>query len=131
MLTQQNSETGKRPIVFYDGVCPLCSKEIRHYKNLCGSDKLDWLDINDSQHKLVSYGISYETAMARFHVLDGSGQWQTGAWGFVELWSHLRGYRWLAKLISLTSTQALLDKIYTIFARKRINSRCSQTSCGS
>jgi len=131
MPTQQNSQTEKKPIVFYDGGCPLCSKEIRHYKRITGADKLDWLDISDSKCKLDSFGIAYETAMARFHVLDASGQWQTGAWGFVELWSHLRGYRWLAKLISLTSTQALLDKIYTVFAQKRLNSRCSQASCGN
>ncbi len=34
--------------------------------------------------------------MQRFHVLDADGCWQTGAAGFIELWTHLPYYRMLA-----------------------------------
>ena len=131
MPLTSKQETFHSAVVFYDGGCPLCSKEIRHYRNLSGADKLNWIDITENQHKLDAYNLSFESAMSRFHVLDAGGHWQTGAWGFVELWSHLRGYRWLAKFISMTRTQALLDKIYTVFASKRLSSRCNQSSCGS
>ena len=35
-----------RPVVFYDGACPLCSREIAHYRRRQDSDDLLWLDIS-------------------------------------------------------------------------------------
>jgi hypothetical protein len=37
----------------------------------------------------ASFGIKREQAMRRFHVRDAQGRWQSGAWAFVELWTHL------------------------------------------
>ena len=128
-LTTENRHTNSQPIVFYDGECPLCSREIEHYKKVSGAHNMQWVDITRSTELLEKYGLSRETAMARFHVLDGSGNWQTGAWAFIELWSHLRGYRGLSAVVRGLRLTSLLDFFYTRFARWRFRRQQCDTVC--
>lgn len=118
-----------KPVVFFDGGCPMCSREIAHYRKRRGAEFIDWVDINESTDTLSDYGLDRAAAMARFHVLDKSGRWQTGAWGFAELWSHLPAYRWLAWILRRLRILPLVDLAYTRFARWRIRGRCAQASC--
>ncbi len=119
------------PIVFYDGQCPLCSREIAHYRRLRGADTLNWVDITQDEDTLTAHGLQRETAMARFHVRDAAGHWHTGAWGFAELWSHLPAYRWLARILRALRLLPLLDRVYAKFARWRIRGACSTETCDS
>lgn len=114
-----------RPTVFYDGGCPLCSREIAHYRRLDLNDKLRWVDITRDGDVLGLYGLNLETAMQRFHVLDARGHWQTGAWGFAEMWAHLPRYRRLSQFLRFTRVLPLLDPLYSLFARGRARRRCS------
>ena len=109
--------------VFYDGACPLCRREIAHYRRLRGADRLDWVDIARDDAALRDHGLRREQAMARMHVLDATGRWQTGVWAFVELWSYLPGYHWLARILLNTGTLPLLDRGYARFARWRLQGR--------
>ncbi len=115
--------------VFYDGECPLCRREIRHYRHLRGADRLLWVDITQEETMLDAHGLRRENAMARFHVRDASGIWHIGAWGFVELWSHLPAYRWLARLLRGLRLVGILDRVYNRFARWRLKRRCSAGQC--
>ncbi len=112
-----------KPKVFYDGECPMCQREIKHYQSMRGADNLEWIDITCDTERLQDYGIDYDTAMARFHVLDGKGQWQTGAYGFAELWKHLPALSGVARVVSKLRLLALIDRVYTIFASWRLKSR--------
>lgn len=118
-----------RPAVFFDGGCPLCMQEIAHYRRLDREEQIQWVDITRRPDQLAAHGLSLYTAMARFHVLDSRGIWQTGAWGFNEMWSHLPYYRWLARLLTALRLIPLLDKAYTGFARWRVRSRCGADGC--
>lgn len=120
-----------KSIVFFDGGCSLCRREIAHYRRLPGADGLHWIDITQTHAVAANCGLDRETAMARFHVLDESGQWQTGAWGFAELWSKLPGYRWLASTLRALHLLPLLDRVYTLFARWRFRHRCSDGACNT
>jgi predicted DCC family thiol-disulfide oxidoreductase YuxK len=115
--------------VFFDGACPLCSREIRHYRSLRGADHLVWIDISTDDRMLAVHGLERQEAMERFHVLDASGAWQIGARGFIELWSHLPAYRWLASVLRLMHMENTLDFVYTQFARWRLQRRCNSASC--
>lgn len=119
------------PIVFFDGGCALCRREIDHYRRVQGAEHVEWVDITRSTPVLAAYGLEPAAAMARLHVRDIEGRWQTGAWGFAELWSHLRGYRWLAWLLRATRLVPLLDLAYTRFARWRLRRHCSDFSCST
>ncbi len=118
-----------KPVVFYDGLCPLCSREIAHYRRLRGSDTMHWIDIAQDETSLAEYGLRREAAMARFHVLDVARHWQTGAWGFAELWSHLPAYRWLARALRALRLLPVLDWVYAGFARWRIRRSCNSQRC--
>ena len=117
--------------VFYDGACPLCRREIAHYRRLRGAERLAWIDVASVNAPLATYGLSRERAMARFHVRDAAGRWQTGAFGFAELWSHLPAYRWLARTLRSLGLLPLLDRVYVRFARWRLRRPCDDRTCGS
>jgi predicted DCC family thiol-disulfide oxidoreductase YuxK len=74
-------------------------------------------------------GIDRSAAMAHFHVRDPAGRWQVGAHGFAELWSHLRGYRQLSRLLRTLGLVPLLDRLYIRFARWRLRDRCDSATC--
>lgn len=116
-------------IVFYDGECPLCRREIAHYRRRRGADRLLWIDITQDAGTLAANGLRKEDAMARLHVRDAAGAWHTGAHGFVELWSHLPAYSWLARLLRLLRLAPLLDAVYDRFARWRLRRRCNSDQC--
>ena len=131
--TQENA--GARPretgaiTIFYDGQCPLCSREIAHYRRLRGADLLSWVDITRDHQTLAAHGLQFDVAMARFHVRDANGRWQTGAWAFVELWSQLPAYRWLAFTLRALRLLPLMDRVYSIFARRRVRRDCHRGTC--
>ncbi|MCB1800145.1 MAG: DUF393 domain-containing protein [Gammaproteobacteria bacterium] len=118
-----------RPLVLFDGACPLCRREIAHYRRRSGADRLNWVDLSHQARGEPVAGIDWHAAMARFHVRDADGEWQRGAFAFVELWSHLRGYRVLARLVRGLRLTGLLDRAYAVFARHRLTARCNNTNC--
>lgn len=120
-----------QPRVFYDGGCPLCRREIDHYRRLDLSARIQWVDIQSEPEVLAAHGLDLASAMARFHVLGGDGRWHTGAWGFTELWSQLPYYRGLARLVRGLRVEPLLDAGYRVFARRRLAARCRDGVCAT
>ncbi|MGD2113084.1 MAG: DUF393 domain-containing protein [Gammaproteobacteria bacterium] len=118
-----------RPVVFYDGGCPLCRREIAHYRGLAGARNLQWLDIHREPERLSDFGLTPEQAMASFHVLDAQNRWQRGAAGFIELWSHLPGYRRLAALVRGLRLAGPLQALYRPWAAWRLRRRCHRGAC--
>ncbi len=117
-------------IVFFDGGCPLCSREIAHYRGLQAIGAIDWLDVSVAGVDLASYGITQEQAMRRFHVMDAEGNMHTGADGFVALWSQLPGYRWVSRLARGMGLVGLMDWFYSKFASWHFKRRCESGACG-
>jgi predicted DCC family thiol-disulfide oxidoreductase YuxK len=123
--------TGRRPLVLFDGGCPMCRREIAHYMRLRGAQQIEWVDIAAAATDLAALGVDRAEAMARFHVRDRSGRWQTGAHAFVELWSHLPGYAVLARGLRSVRLVGLLERAYQPFARWRLARRCTEQSCAA
>jgi len=114
----------QQTITFYDGGCPLCRREVQHYRRIDHASAVQWIDIDTEGDLLEEFGITRATAMSRFHVLDQEGQMQTGAAAFVALWSALPYYRWLARFMRSLGLIPFLDRIYEPFARWRLARRC-------
>lgn len=117
--------------VIYDGGCPLCSREITHYRRRRGADRVVWVDGRQDLETLERLQISQAEAMRRFHVRDRAGQWSTGAAAFVLLWSQLGGYRWLARSVKMLRLLPLMEKTYTLFLAWRNRRSCDASVCGS
>ena len=118
-----------RPLVLFDGACPICRREIAHYRRLGKADRIVWIDISNTVSLQAHYGIDPADAMAQFHVRDGAGRWHLGAAGFVELWSQLPGYRRLAALVRFLRLVGPMDRAYRRFAAWRLRRRC-RDDCG-
>ncbi len=117
--------------VLYDGGCPLCSREIAHYRRLATGLPIDWVDIAPLDADPRAYGVSRLEAMQVFHVLDKQGVMHKGARGFLVLWAALPRYRWLAKLCRALRVEPLLDLAYRRFAGWHFARRCRDGVCGT
>jgi predicted DCC family thiol-disulfide oxidoreductase YuxK len=127
-VSAQNTNKA-RPTVFYDGDCPLCRREIAHYRRMDKRERLHWVDAVNESETLAEHGLSLERAMAELHVLDGAGRWQRGVDAFLVIWQHLPAYRWLAKLVTVLGLRCPLGYFYRHFAAWRNRQRCETGSC--
>jgi predicted DCC family thiol-disulfide oxidoreductase YuxK len=75
-----------KTILFYDGGCPLCSREVRHYRGLDRAKRLDYIDINGDRVLLDALGVSFLVAQRRLHVLTRNGLLLDGAFAFAAVW---------------------------------------------
>ena len=105
--------------VYYDGACPLCSREIATYRRLDGADGLRWVDITSVSAQELGSDLTREQALSRFHLRDEQGRLVSGAAGFVAIWHRLPGLRWLAWLAARPPVSWLLEPAYRGFLRIR------------
>ena len=49
-ITNSTTQTTRSLTVFFDGSCPICSKEINFYKMRAGADELSWVDAVSYTH---------------------------------------------------------------------------------
>ncbi len=120
------TETAPKPVLFYDGGCPLCRKEIAHYRRLDRQQRIHWVDIQQDSELLNSNGISLPQAMARIHALTAQGEICTGVEAFMLIWRELPYYRVLPKLIAKLHLTNVLELLYQRFARFRLKRRIKQ-----
>ena len=119
------------PLVFFDGGCPLCRREIAHYRRIDRTRRLRWVDASSERGTLSRHGLSLEAAMAELHVLDGNGHWQRGIDAFLVIWQQLPAYRWLAKIITALGLRRPLAFAYRHFAAWRNRRRCGDRGCAA
>lgn len=113
-------------LMFYDGACPLCSREVAHYRRLDKRRRIQWLDISRQPEllSLLEPPVSYAAAMSRLHVRDTEGLLHTGVAAFACLWRELPYYRWLSRVVSIPLLTPLLDAGYDRVTRWRLRGRC-------
>lgn len=107
--------------VLYDGVCPLCRREIGVYQGLQPIDAaqtLKFSDISRADSPLPPGGVRSDY-LARFHVQRADDQVISGAAAFVALWATLPGWRYLAMVARLPGATPLLEVVYRAFLRIR------------
>ena len=119
----------QRPVMFYDGDCPLCAKEVRHYRQLDRAGAVEWVDIAREPQRLEALGVSRAAGMRRLHALDRQGRLVSGVPAFAAVWDGLPGYRYLARVIRALGLVGPLDRVYGRFARWRYQRRCRDGLC--
>jgi predicted DCC family thiol-disulfide oxidoreductase YuxK len=119
--------------VFYDGACPLCSREIGFLRRCDTAQRIRFTDIAARDFRASDYGKTQEALMAEIHGRLPNGDWVVGVEVFRRLYAAigLGPLVWLTKLPVLS---AILDKAYAVFARNRIRwtRQCSDDggTCG-
>ena len=115
--------------MFYDGGCPLCRREVDHYRRLDKTHRVRWQDIAQAVSELEQRGIRAQDALARLHVIDRNGDLQTGAWAFAAVWDELPGYHWIARVLRGLHLIPVIDFVYRGFAPWRLRRRCRSGGC--
>jgi len=100
--------------VLYDGSCPICCREISHYKTMDSVGAICWVDVSAPTF-VGPPGQSRDVLMQRFHVIKSSGELVCGAAAFVHLWEQLPRWRGLAKLAQIPFVLNVLEFGYTKF----------------
>jgi predicted DCC family thiol-disulfide oxidoreductase YuxK len=108
-----------RLTVYYDGSCPICSREIGFYRARPGADGFDWVNVAGAGSEVLGPGLSRDAALARMHVRRGDGTLLTGAAAFAEMWRHMPGFRVLGAVLSLRPLLAVAELGYRVFLMVR------------
>jgi predicted DCC family thiol-disulfide oxidoreductase YuxK len=108
----------KKATVYFDGSCPLCRAEIGYYRREDSASAFSFVDISQIDASLP-FGLTQQSAMQRFHVLDGDGRLLSGAAAFVEVWTRLPGWRWAARVAGMPGAMTTLEFGYRLFLRVR------------
>lgn len=91
----KNNETSSSPLghsrlaVFYDGHCPLCSREVAHYSARDSKGVLHVIDIADPDFDPTAEGVDPARVHDRFHVRCSDGQLVNGVDAFAAIWEAL------------------------------------------
>ena len=115
-----------KTIVFYDGGCGLCTKEINHYRRYDRNQDIDWVDIQSGSNWLSLLGIPQSDALRELHVLRWDGVVVKGAAAFASMWSRLPRYSWLGKLLYRFHMLPMADWFYRKFATWHFKNHCLQ-----
>lgn len=113
------NKKNKMIIVFYDGKCGLCLKEINYYKKIAPIGIFDWQDITQCADELKKEGISLAEGLKLLHVKDHNGKIHIGVEAFILIWKQLARWRILATFISLPVIKQIAKLIYRAFANWR------------
>ena len=105
--------------VYYDGLCPLCSREIAHYRTLKGQEYFYFIDITAPEFKAEKEGLDPFQIHKVMHIRTSEGDIKTGLDAFITIWQNLPKYYWLARLASKSYLKPLLNLGYNIFAKLR------------
>ena len=120
--------------VFYDGACPLCSREIRHYMTRDRDHRLIWIDISLPAFRAADYELDPARLQQVMHTRSADGRVFTQVAAFCAIWEALppglltTPLRWLLKIPGMLS---LANIFYRLFARNRyrFTGRCTPEAC--
>jgi predicted DCC family thiol-disulfide oxidoreductase YuxK len=105
--------------VYFDGGCPICRREVAHYRTRSGADRIRWVDANTAEAYALGPDLDGRHALARFHVRQPYGRLVAGAAAFAALWKQLPAYAWAGRVAAWPPVLLLLEAGYRLFLRAR------------
>lgn len=108
--------------VFYDGACPVCSREIAHYLARDHAGRLIAVDISAADFDSTAFAIAPADFMRELHAIDALGTVYRGVAAFQAIWRafpEAAGLRLLAAFVDLPVIDAVARGAYCAFARLR------------
>ena len=108
-------QTQNLSTVYFDGGCPVCSREIAMYQREQGADAVNWVDVSSCNVDALGPGLSRDAAMARLHLRHPDGSLVSGAEAFTGLWRRLPRWAWLGRALGSRVTLWFLEGGYRAF----------------
>jgi predicted DCC family thiol-disulfide oxidoreductase YuxK len=114
-----NKNAPALPVLYFDGACPICAREIAHYRRQPGSENLVWVDAASCPPEVLGPDLNRADALARLHLRRPDGSLVSGAAAFVGIWQGLKAWAWLGRLFASGPALRLLDVAYHAFLKVR------------
>ena len=105
--------------VYFDGACPLCSREIHWLRRRIPEGSVAFKDISQSDFVDVDEARSKGRLMEEFHAQLPSGEWVTGMEAFRRLYD-LAGVGYLLRPTGWPVLRSVFDAAYALFAKYRL-----------
>ena len=99
--------------VYFNNSCSICKFEVDHYKKI--SKNIDWIDISSNNIAKKDTKISAKNLLRRLHVKKKDRLFK-GVDAFLEIWSEIPRYSFLAILVRKPIIYKLAWFLYEIFA---------------
>jgi predicted DCC family thiol-disulfide oxidoreductase YuxK len=103
-------------VVYFDGGCPICAKEISWYRPRAGG--VVFANV-DAETTAPAPDLTRAAALARLHARTTDGRLVSGAAAFVALWRTIPALRPIARVLDNRLMIAVLDVAYAGFLRVR------------
>lgn len=107
------------PILYFDGACPVCSREIEMYRRQPGAEAVQWVDASTCSVAELGPGLMRGAALGRMHLRMPDGQLVSGAVAFTELWKALPRWTKLGRVLSVAPVLWALELGYRLFLTLR------------
>ncbi|CCQ10981.1 Cell division inhibitor [Pseudoalteromonas luteoviolacea B = ATCC 29581] len=122
-------------VIFFDGKCPLCAKEMAQLKQCDTQGAITLIDIHSKESQVRFPEINFERAMKILHGYNSEGKLLLGLDVTVAAWSTVNKHRWL-KITRWPLLRPLCDLAYLLFAKHRMKlsrflypNTCSNNTC--
>ena len=94
--------------VLYNAECPICRREIEHYKRLSG-DEVEYIKI--TADAATDWGLTEDQAAQQLHARRG-GNLIIGVDAFVAIWQSLPYFRVIAPIVNFKPIKAFSSLVY-------------------
>ncbi|MGN6519307.1 MAG: thiol-disulfide oxidoreductase DCC family protein [Dokdonella sp.] len=106
--------------VYYDGLCPVCGREVALYRRVARPGAIRWRDLAGGRDVLRGESFDLDAALALLHVRDAGGALHVGLAAHLVLWDRLPGLRRLAGVLRAhPRLRRAFDAIYVAFTQRR------------
>jgi len=97
--------------VIYNADCPICAREIAHYRRLTERHDLPVRYAGLDAPDVIDSGLTRDDAARRLHVVR-DGEVIAGVPAFIALWRVIPGFRWAARIVSLPGLRQIATHSY-------------------
>ncbi|GAA5215037.1 DUF393 domain-containing protein [Corallincola platygyrae] len=101
-------------ILYYDGRCAMCSREIAFLKRHA-DEHLCFQDIHIGN---LPADVTKQQALEVLHLRSADGAWHKGINATLGAWSHTR-YKWVVSPLRVSWLRPLFDRLYAAWANRR------------
>ena len=105
----------KQVVVWFDGSCPLCRREIEFMRRLDKAEAIEFVDVIASE---ADCPLDKGLLLARFHAQEGEHLY-SGAAAFAAMWRAIPVLRPIGVAAKNTYVLAALEWLYVAFLRIR------------
>lgn len=113
------SPTAQPLTLYFDGACPLCSREARFFNLKAAPGRVQFVDIAAADFDAKSHGLDPHAVHREIHGRMPDGRIVVGVDALAQMWQLVPSTQWLATLTRKPVSRQAMQAGYWIFARLR------------